>query len=112
MDNSLWLSRKAEHRNPINGSVNAPGYLSSATQTRRAPLTEFQWSRSSSETATGNYPSTLAIADFNRDGYPDLVTSNTDNSTLSILQGNGDGTFKEVSRVPVAAAPTFVAVGD
>lgn len=46
----------------------------------------------------GKRPNTIAVADFNGDGYLDIVTSNTivDNGsgTLSILKGNGDGTFQ------------------
>jgi hypothetical protein len=41
----------------------------------------------------GLSPSGLISADFNGDGKPDLAIVNTLDSTVSILLGNGDGTF-------------------
>ena len=41
----------------------------------------------------GNGPSSVAIADFNRDGLLDLAVANETDGTISILKGNGDGTF-------------------
>ena len=35
----------------------------------------------------------MAIADLNDDNKPDLVVGNRNASTISILWGNGDGTF-------------------
>ena len=39
----------------------------------------------------GNFPNTVAVADVNGDGYPDLLVASA--SGLSVLLGNGDGTF-------------------
>jgi hypothetical protein len=36
----------------------------------------------------------MATADFNHDGRPHLVTANSDGSTISVLLGNGNGTFQ------------------
>ena len=38
-------------------------------------------------------PKTAAVADLDKNGKPDIVTANQDASTVSVLKGNGDGTF-------------------
>lgn len=45
----------------------------------------------------GASPGGLAVGDFNRDGRPDLAVTNSSwgSSEVSILLGNGDGTFQE-----------------
>ncbi len=42
----------------------------------------------------GHFPSGIAVADFNGDGYPDLAVTNQNDNSVSILLGNGDGTFR------------------
>lgn len=61
----------------------------------------------------------LAVADFNNDGKPDLVVVNGKNldgsngaNTVSILLGNGDGTFQTHVDYPTGTSPTSVVVGD
>ncbi len=61
-----------------------------------------------------NGPGAIAAGDFNGDGRLDLAVANYNTSTVSILLGNGDGTF----RAPVDYAsgpfsnPEAIAVGD
>jgi len=43
--------------------------------------------------ATGNQPVSVVAADFNGDGFVDLAVANHTDNTVSILFGNGDGTF-------------------
>ena len=50
--------------------------------------------------------------DFNGDGKVDLVTANLDANNLSILMGNGDGTFTESQKIRVGEEPRGVAVLD
>jgi len=63
--------------------------------------------------ATGAGPRALAVGDFNGDGIPDLAVANSSANTLTILQGNRDGTFTANSSAPqTGSQPYFVAVGD
>ncbi len=50
--------------------------------------------------------------DFNRDGNVDIVVSNGSESSLSILLGNGDGTFQPQQEVTVGSSNRGVAVLD
>jgi hypothetical protein len=45
----------------------------------------------------------LRCADFNHDGHPDIVTTNLDDGTVSILLGNGRGGFTPASGSPFLA---------
>jgi len=67
---------------------------------------------SGSPITVGHGPSGLAMGDFNGDGKPDLAVANNTDNDMSILQGNGDGTFNSLATVPVSAHPVSVAVGD
>ncbi|MEK6273425.1 MAG: VCBS repeat-containing protein [Actinomycetota bacterium] len=44
--------------------------------------------------SVGSLPSKLLVADLNRDGDKDLVTSNFDSDNVSVLIGRGDATFR------------------
>jgi hypothetical protein len=61
---------------------------------------------------TGIDPSDLAAADFNSDGYLDLVTANSADDTLSVLLGQGNGTFSTVDVPTRGVTPVSLAVGD
>src|SRR5213082_390700 len=59
---------------------------------------------------TGPYAST--VGDFNGDGKQDLAVTNVTTNSVSILLGNGNGTFGAPATFPVGSTPTSVAVGD
>jgi hypothetical protein len=50
-------------------------------------------------------PAAVTAADFNGDGILDLAIADAGSTALTILKGNGDGTFTQVSREP--ALPQF-----
>ena len=43
---------------------------------------------------TGLNPAALVTGDFNKDSMIDIVVANCDSDTLSVMLGNGDGTFQ------------------
>jgi hypothetical protein len=65
------------------------------------------------EFSTGNNSDALIAGDFNGDGKIDLATANADDSTISVLLGNGDGTFQSqiTSSVGMISSPPM-AVAD
>jgi hypothetical protein len=62
-----------------------------------------------SPVASLNSGNTVLTADFNGDGIPDLVILGNDN--ISVLLGNGDGTFT-AAPYPSSELPGAIAVGD
>jgi len=69
----------------------------------------------SSNPATVEEPNAVAAADFNGDGIPDLAVSNSNSgaTTLTILLGNGDGTFTATPTNPtVGLYPDSISTGD
>jgi hypothetical protein len=68
----------------------------------------------SSSVSVGTLPQGLAVADFNGDGKQDMAIANKTDGTVSILLGNGDGTF--TAAAPLTAFPgggaNWVVAGD
>jgi len=60
----------------------------------------------------GKNPTTVTTADFNRDQMTDLITTNISSNTISILYGNGDGTFRDQMQVRVCQEPRALALND
>jgi len=66
----------------------------------------------------GTAPRAVVAADFNGDGKQDLAVVNAgnagagDDGSVSILLGNGDGTFQSASNIPGGKNPVSIAVGD
>ncbi|MFI5176876.1 MAG: FG-GAP repeat domain-containing protein, partial [Terriglobia bacterium] len=57
-------------------------------------------------------PSGIAVGDFNRDGKLDLAVTEQVSGRVSILIGNGDGSFQTPVDYATGDAPVSVAVGD
>src|SRR6266852_2860168 len=64
--------------------------------------------------ATGTNPVSVAIGDFNGDGKLDLAVANSSSrsNTVSVLLGNGDGSFQPQTTFATGSTPTSVAIGD
>ncbi len=68
--------------------------------------------------AVGSSPQALAVGDFNGDGKLDLIVTNLGdpsnhvNGNLSLLKGNGDGTFQAAVSITAGLNPNTIAVAD
>ena len=65
---------------------------------------------------TGNNPVVISVADFNGDGIPDLAVGNAPlpggSGSLTILLGNGDGTFTAAASPATTSGVNSIAVAD
>jgi hypothetical protein len=97
----------AEILNVVAGEGIVPG--TRGTWGKFSCRTPGQIERGSGE-ASGQNAQGLAVGDFNRDGVPDLGVVSFNADTLTILLGNGDGTFLSTSPITILG-PAAVAVG-
>ena len=57
-------------------------------------------------------PASVSVADFNGDGIADLAVANQFSYNVSVLLGNGDGTFQTQTTYEVGNGPRYLAVAD
>ena len=62
--------------------------------------------------AVGSAPYSAVLGDLNGDGKLDLVVANEGNNTVSVLLGNGNGTFQAQQTFATGTSPDSVAVAD
>jgi hypothetical protein len=60
----------------------------------------------------GNNPVSQAVGDFNGDGHADLAVINQNSNTVSVLLGNGNGSYAPKTDYATGTTPTSVVVGD
>lgn len=70
--------------------------------------------RSHIRITVGRTPNSVAIADFNGDGTPDVVVANAGDNTLTVLLGDGKGKLMEAKGSPFPAGnqPNDICVAD
>ncbi len=62
--------------------------------------------------SVGNGPYYIAVGDFNGDGKPDLASANYHSNDVSVLLGNGNGTFSNSVAYPAGVNPVSLSVAD
>ena len=60
----------------------------------------------------GDGPRLVAVGDLDDDGHDDLAVASEGSDEVSVLLGNGDGTFAAAVSLPVGDGPCSVAIGD
>ena len=63
-------------------------------------------------TTTGTFTNQATAGDFDADGKLDLAVVNFASNNLSLLFGNGDGSFAPAQNYHVGTAPQAVVAGD
>ena len=65
-------------------------------------------------TSSGSKPYSVAVNDFNNDGYFDIVVANSGNHNISIFLSNGNGTFTSQTTYPIypGSNPHSIIIGD
>ena len=62
--------------------------------------------------ATGVQPASVKLGDLNRDGVLDLAVANWGSNSISVLRGNGNGTFQTQQTLATGTNPREVGLGD
>ncbi len=62
--------------------------------------------------AIGVEASPNRAADFNNDGFMDMATSNTSSGSMSVLLGNGNGTFQAQQQITTGGSPHGISALD
>ncbi|MFQ6421331.1 MULTISPECIES: FG-GAP repeat domain-containing protein [unclassified Bacillus (in: firmicutes)] len=60
----------------------------------------------------GSFPLFVTVADFNNDGLLDLAVGNLGTNNISVLLGNGDGTFQAAVNFEVGQSPEVIIAAD
>jgi hypothetical protein len=62
--------------------------------------------------AAGSGPASITLGDFDGNGRWDLAVANQGAGSVSVLLGNGNGTFKTAVNYSVGTAPSTIVTGD
>jgi hypothetical protein len=97
----------------IKGTVELLNTIDNNTQITSAVLSNPLVNLSNSVPySVGRQPTSVVAGDFNGDGVPDLVVANQSDNDISVLLGNGDGTFMQQAKFTTEQTPESIAVGD
>ena len=89
-----------------NGSISGPEWVPGVQLSRRpCPPVSFVGPKTF---PAGTDPVASVVGDFNRDGNKDLAVANRGSNDVSVLLGNGDGTFRPPVNFPVGGSPNSI----
>jgi hypothetical protein len=95
------------------GDIDADDFSFVSTRLGQSfPETLFEELVLPSSFAVGDRPESKAIADLNGDGVSDVVTVNSASDDISVLLGNGDGSFQAQQRYTVADGANSIILED
>ena len=103
---------------PTSTTTTPPSFTFTVTVTDSSatPLTAQKQFTFTPISATERGPVAMAVNDFNSDGNQDLAIANQTTNNVTILLGNGDGTFTEATGSPISSGvgngPVAIASGD
>src|SRR5690348_11403027 len=83
-------------------SITAAGVSNGGNKSVAAPLTNY---------AAGNSPSFVTTASLRGNSINDLIVANSADNTVSVLLGNGEGTFGAQTTFPTGTSPVSIASG-
>ena len=97
----MAISGTVSFKDATNGTVLSSAALGGSVSSSTLSL--------KSSTVTNNAAYNLAVGDFNGDGIPDVVlgdyyNSSASSATMSVLLGNGDGTFTSKTQLSLGTA--------
>ena len=89
-----------------NGSISGPAWVPGVQLCRRpCPPVSFVGPKTF---RAGTDPVAVVAGDFNQDGNQDLAVANSGSNDVSVLLGNGDGTFQTAVNFPVGGSPNSI----
>jgi hypothetical protein len=92
--------------------VNPSGLSSSLSQSFRYFLSTLSFDTPTMLAGTDVGPRSVAIADLNKDGYPDIVAVFQTSSTVQVHKNSGSGSFSVSSSRSVGSAPYGLLIAD
>jgi hypothetical protein len=103
-------ARRARFRSFISYLLIASVFYSQSAVAAQCSVPEFAAARSFPPGGDSTWA--VVSGDFNEDGIADVVVSHLSSNTISVLLGNGDGTFQPAVSYPVGFGPSEIAVAD